>query len=175
MRFWWNVRGYKWEVKSEGWNVRDAKQCFAPNLSRLAYLPLPFAISRFPFHLCRFTTKMKSVIYLSIVTASISFTITETRVFKPVRELVKSKNSFLGELFSCGYCFGHWVAFALVAICQPNFLETWWLLDYFFTALVIAWLSAFQWIVMCLLMEKAEKWREKIVNKKWVLDPPKKT
>ncbi len=82
-----------------------------------------FAISRFPFHLCRFTLTMKSVIYLSIVTASISFTVTETKVFHPVREWTKSKNGFLGELVSCGYCFGHWVAFVLVAIYRPKLFE----------------------------------------------------
>ncbi len=81
---------------------------------------------------------MKSVVYLSIATASISFTITETKMFMPVREWAKNKNVFLGELVSCGYCFGHWVAFALVAIYQPKLFESWWLLDYFLTALVIA-------------------------------------
>ena len=78
-------------------------------------------------------------------------------MFMPVREWVKRKNSLLGELISCGYCFGYWVAFVLVAICQPKLFEQWWLLDYFITALVIAWLSAFQWSLMCWLMEKAEK------------------
>ncbi|NOG82214.1 MAG: DUF1360 domain-containing protein [Planctomycetes bacterium] len=45
---------------------------------------------------------------------------------------MKIKNSFLGELFSCSYCFGHWVAFAFVTIYQPKLFEVWWLLDYFF-------------------------------------------
>ena len=93
------------------------------------------------------------VIYLSFVTASISFTVTETKMFMPVREWAKSKNSFLGGFLSCGYCFGLWVAFALVAIYQPKLFELWWLLDYFLTALVIAWLAAFQWALMCLLMD----------------------
>lgn len=100
---------------------------------------------------------MKEVIYLSFVAASISFTVTETKIFMPVREWTKRKNSLLGELLSCGYCFGHWIAFALVAIYQPKLFESWWLLDYFLTAIVVAWLSAFQWILMCMIMEKAEK------------------
>ncbi len=78
-------------------------------------------------------------------------------MFMSVREWTKSKNSFLGELFSCGYCFGQWVAFALVAIYQPKLFELWWLLDYFLTALVIAWLAALQWVLMSMLMEKAGK------------------
>ncbi len=98
-----------------------------------------------------------NVIYLSLVAASISFTVTETKVFKPLREWTKSKSSLLGGLTSCGYCFAHWVAFVLVAIYQPKLSESWWLLDYFFTALVIAWLSAFQWVLMCWLMKNADK------------------
>jgi len=102
-------------------------------------------------------SRMKEVIYLSFITASISFTVTETKVFMPLHEWVKRKNSFLGGLLSCGYCFGHWIAFALVAIYQPRLFKFWWLLDYFLTALVIAWLGAFQWILMCWLMDKAGK------------------
>ncbi|MCP4401367.1 MAG: DUF1360 domain-containing protein [bacterium] len=95
---------------------------------------------------------MKMVIYLSFVTASIAFTVTEVKLFEPFRLWIKEKSSFLGELFSCGYCFGHWVAFLLVAIYQPRPFEIYWLPDYFLTALVISWLSAFQWALMCWLM-----------------------
>ncbi len=109
------------------------------------------AVDFSPFTIAILLITMKDIIYLSFVTSSISFSVTETKIFKPLREWIKSKNGFLGELVSCGYCFGHWIAFALVAIYQPNFFETWWLKDYFFTALVIAWLSAFQWIVICLI------------------------
>ncbi len=100
---------------------------------------------------------MKIVIYLSFVTASIAFTVTETKLFKPLREWLQNKIPFLGELFSCGYCFGHWVAFALVAVYRPKLFGYWWLLDYFLTALVIAWFSGFQWLLMCGLMDKAGK------------------
>ena len=100
---------------------------------------------------------MEMIIYLSLITASLSFTATETKLVKPFREWIQSKNAFLGELFSCGYCFGHWVAFVLVAVYRPKLFELWWLLDYFLTALVIAWLGAFQWAVMCWLMQKTGK------------------
>jgi len=100
---------------------------------------------------------VKTVIFLSMVCASISFTVTETKLFKPFREWTKRKSKFLGELFSCGYCFGHWVAFALTAIYRPRLLESWWLTDYFLTALVIAWLSGLQWALMCLFMTKTGK------------------
>jgi len=100
---------------------------------------------------------MKEVIYLSLATASISCTVTEMKLFKPVREWAKKKNTLLGELLSCCYCFGHWVAFTLTAVYRPRIFESWWLLDYFLTALVIAWIAAFQVVVMCWLMEKAGK------------------
>ena len=100
---------------------------------------------------------MESVIYLSLVTASISFTISEAKIFLPLREWTKKKSTFFGNLLSCGYCFGHWVAFLLVAIYRPRLFEFWWLLDYFLTALLISWLSAFQWIMMCWLMDKSGK------------------
>jgi len=100
---------------------------------------------------------MKLIIYLSLATASISFTVTETKVFLPLRECLKKKSPLLGELVSCGYCFAQWVAFVLGAVYRPRLFFAWWLLDYFLTALVIAWLSAFQWVVLCWLMAKAGK------------------
>jgi hypothetical protein len=100
---------------------------------------------------------MEKVIYLSFVTASISFTVTEAKLFLPLREWVKGKNSKAGELLCCGYCLGHWVAFGLVAVYQPKLFEFWSPTDYFLTALVIAWLGAFQGILLCWLMEKVGK------------------
>jgi hypothetical protein len=100
---------------------------------------------------------MEKIIYLSFVTASISFTVTETKLFQPLREWVKHKNHFLAGMLSCGYCFGHWLALALVVIYGYSRFTAWWPLDYFLTALVIAWLSAFQWILLCWLMDKIGK------------------
>jgi hypothetical protein len=100
---------------------------------------------------------LENMLLLAMVNASIVFTISETKIFRPFREWVKQKSEFLGEMLSCGYCLGHWVAFALVAIYQPRLFDSWWLLDYFLTALLIAWLSAFQWVLMCWLMDKAGK------------------
>ncbi|MCB9500633.1 MAG: DUF1360 domain-containing protein [Deferribacteres bacterium] len=96
------------------------------------------------------------VFYLSFAVASISFTVTETKIFEPLRAWTNSKK-ILGGLLSCGYCFGHWVAFGLVALYQPRLFHFWWLVDYFFSALVIAWFSAYQWILMCWLMDKVGK------------------
>jgi alpha/beta superfamily hydrolase len=59
---------------------------------------------------------MIDALFLSIIVASISFTVTEARLFKPIRVWIKKRNSFWGSFLLCGYCFGHWIAFALVAI-----------------------------------------------------------
>ena len=99
---------------------------------------------------------IEEVLLLSLVTASVSFTISEAKLFKPLREWVHGKLP-LGELLSCGYCLGHWIAFIIVAIYRTRLFEMWWPLDYFLTALVIAWLGGIQWALMCLIMEKAKK------------------
>jgi len=103
----------------------------------------------------RFRIKMKQIIYLSFVTASVSFTVTEMKIFQSLREWLKKKNSFFGELLSCCYCFSHWVAAILVVIYQAKLFNTWWLLDYFLTVLVVAWLGSFQVVLMCWLTDKA--------------------
>jgi Protein of unknown function (DUF1360) len=79
------------------------------------------------------------VVSLSLVTASVAFTLSETKLFAGLREWLKGRSALLGKLVGCGYCLGHWVAFGLVAIYRPRLLEAWWLL----TALIIALLAAF--------------------------------
>jgi hypothetical protein len=100
---------------------------------------------------------MTDILCLSFVTGAVAFAVTETRLFRPVREWATGKNAFWGDLCSCGYCISHWVALVLVAIYQPRLLQRLWLLDYLLTVLIIAWLGGFQWVLMCLLMSKAGK------------------
>lgn len=101
---------------------------------------------------------MLEIIYLSFVTASISFTVAETKLFEPLRKFFDKHISLIGKLFNCGYCFGHWIAFILVAIYRPRlFQSSFLLIDYFFTALVITWLAGFQWILLCYLMKSITK------------------
>lgn len=100
---------------------------------------------------------LERVVLLSLVTASVAFTLSEAVLLKGLRERVAAWSPWWGKLLSCGYCQGHWVAFGLVAIYRPRLFEAWWLLDYLLTALVIAWLAAFQWAALCWLVEKADK------------------
>lgn len=100
---------------------------------------------------------MVQIFWLSAATASVAFTLTETKLFQPFRNWVLRRSNFLGKLVNCGYCTGHWIAFILEAVYKPRVFNCCLFLDYFLTALVIAWLGAFQWIIMCLLMKKAGK------------------
>lgn len=97
------------------------------------------------------------LILLSIVNASISFTITESVLFQPLRQYLKTKTIWLSKLVSCGYCLGHWTALGLVSIYQFNLFHSNILIDYFCTILVISWLSAVQWLLMCYLMKLTDK------------------
>jgi len=100
---------------------------------------------------------MEQVLWLSLATASVAFTISETAMFAGIREWLQGRYTWLGKLASCGYCISHWIALGLVAFYRPRLFEAWWLVDYFLTALVIAWLAAFQWAALCWLLDKAGK------------------
>jgi len=100
---------------------------------------------------------MELTVYLSMVTAALSFLAAESSVFAPVREWAAKKHALLGKLASCCYCLGHWVAFILAALYKPRLFELWWLLDYVLTALAVAWLAAFQSMLLCVLMNAGEK------------------
>ena len=100
---------------------------------------------------------MYDALILSCITASISFTFAETKICEPLRKWLQKRTRFFGQLFSCGYCLGHWMAFGLVALYQPRVVHGWAPLDYVLTALIVAWLAAFQWIAMCWLMKQGSK------------------
>ena len=102
------------------------------------------------------TIIMDQIIWLSVITASVAFTFTETRLLLPFREWVCKRSKFFGKLVKCGYCTGHWVAFILTTIYKPRLFYCCALLDYFLTALAIAWLGALQWILCAGLWKKQE-------------------
>lgn len=103
------------------------------------------------------TVVITELILLSTVTACISFNVTEAAVSKGLRAWIESKSGFLGKLTHCGYCFGFWVALIMEFTFRIQLFDTWILLDYALTTLVITWISGFQWIFMCCLMKFAGK------------------
>jgi hypothetical protein len=100
---------------------------------------------------------MEQIALLSAVTAIIAFDIADSALFEPVRRWLKCRSRFVGELVSCGYCVGHWIALGLTLVYRPHILVLWWPLDIFLTSLVVAWLSAFQWLALCWLFARVGK------------------
>jgi len=96
---------------------------------------------------------MLEILVLSMTTACLSFTISESVLFRPLRTWLASRSAVAGNLACCGYCLGHWLALALVLVYQPGLISSRFaLLDLLVTVLCVAWLAGLQWIAMCGLM-----------------------
>jgi hypothetical protein len=93
-----------------------------------------------------------------MITACLAFTISESTLFAPFRSWLKRKSIFLGHLFACGYCLGHWIAFALNLLVHPIFhIHSNEYINFLLTVFLTAWLAGFQWAFMCLLQRLAGK------------------
>jgi len=93
------------------------------------------------------------VILISAATASISFVVSESVLFRPVRLLAARCCPMLGKLLSCGFCLGYWVAAAFELLYWPRLFSCWDPLDYGVTVAVVAWFSGLQWATMCALLK----------------------
>ena len=49
----------------------------------------------------------REIIALSLANAALAFNVTETKLFKPFRDWLKTQNHILGDLAACGYCLGY--------------------------------------------------------------------
>jgi hypothetical protein len=101
--------------------------------------------------------EVREVLFLSIVSASLSFTISETKIFRPLRWYLMRLSSFLGDLVCCGYCLGFWFSCLLCLIHQPTLINKYHILDLILTYFIVAWLSGLQWAFMNLLMVAIKK------------------
>lgn len=95
---------------------------------------------------------MVKIAVLSMVTAMLSFTISEMAVFSGIRLKIMALHPFLGEMVQCGFCLGCWIALFLVLLTRIPLYDS-----YLLAAAVVAWLSGFQWGLMCLLFERTGK------------------
>lgn len=59
---------------------------------------------------------LSDLVVLSLATATISVTVTQSILFKPIRDRVSTHWTWGGDLIHCSYCLGHWVACVLVTI-----------------------------------------------------------
>jgi hypothetical protein len=113
-------------------------------------------------------------VYRLFVVASVvmgaSHTIARERLFRPLRDRLGGKESWLGYLVSCPYCVSHWVAFVVVPLTGSYFVETaplgspfaWvvrWLLSSIFVATVAAYLRVLFYVAdeSQVLLRKVEK------------------
>jgi hypothetical protein len=81
------------------------------------------------------------LIWLSIASGAISYTITKTPVFEWLRDFF-NPDTLIGYLMQCPYCMGHWVSFFLIGVYQPMpFTGTY--LDFLACAFAVAMLQTF--------------------------------
>lgn len=95
------------------------------------------------------------IVLTSIVTASVSFLVIDSRLFQWFRGWVKDC-----PLFKCGICFGHWVALALVIGLKIKLFGTYWLVDIILSTLVIAWLGGLGYLITNFFVDMTEELKE---------------
>jgi hypothetical protein len=84
-----------------------------------------------------------SLVIVSLAVSTVSMTMTKAKISKPLREYIKSRNAWLHGLFSCPYCFGHWVSFVAVLAVRPVVTNSGFLpLDLLISALAVTALAA---------------------------------
>jgi hypothetical protein len=92
------------------------------------------------------------IIILGAATGAISMTISKSKLFKPLRDLIPRRNAFLAFLddgLACPYCTSHWIAFLLTLVYFPKPLpHTWVGVDFLVSMMVIVALASFtaKWI-----------------------------
>lgn len=61
------------------------------------------------------------LIIISLAVASISYTISKSGIFLPVRLFICKHIHFLGQLISCPYCLSNWVSFIIFITIYKSF------------------------------------------------------
>jgi hypothetical protein len=92
------------------------------------------------------------LLILSLVVASIAWTVTQEEIFEELREWAKkrsktAKNIAVRKFFyvwTCEYCFSHWVTILVLLIAQfPLLFDDW--RGYFLSFFILPWLAN-QWM-----------------------------
>lgn len=61
-------------------------------------------------------TTLEYILYLSLCTASVSYTITWAGIFEWLRNWVSRFGRWFDDLFHCPYCLGHYIALAIMLV-----------------------------------------------------------
>ena len=92
------------------------------------------------------------LVILSMVVACISWTVTQEEIFREWREVCKDKSKTCGSIlqrkffyvFTCEYCFSHWVTLALLALTDYRLLIDDWR-GYILAFFLLPWIAN-QWM-----------------------------
>lgn len=95
-----------------------------------------------------FLTQVYSLLILSLVVASIAWTVTQEEIFREFREVCEERSEHCRTLlerkffyvFTCEYCFSHWVGLAVIAATEFRLLiEDW--RGYIVAFFVLPWVA----------------------------------
>lgn len=85
-----------------------------------------------------------SFLVLSMAVAAVSVTLTKSGIFEKPRSWIDAKNAFLGDLVHCPYCTSHWLSFLTVALYQPTFVSSGYVVaDYAISAFAMIMLASY--------------------------------
>ncbi len=62
---------------------------------------------------------------IGITTGVISLTLTKSKMFSPMRNWIRYRSNWWGELVSCPYCASHWVGGLLTLTLRPASAPGW--------------------------------------------------
>jgi len=90
------------------------------------------------------------IVILSLVVASISWTVTQEKIFEEPREFLKKKSETAKNMlirkfcyvWTCEYCFSHWVALVVILIAEFKLLFDDWR-GYLISFFVLPWVANF--------------------------------
>lgn len=85
--------------------------------------------------------RLLDLMLAGIAGSVVLITVTRSTLFRPLRSKLDERSVLLGDLIHCPYCFGHWVGWLLAALLKLRLFPLHWLLNWFFSGLVVAWLS----------------------------------
>lgn len=86
---------------------------------------------------------IEKLIICTLLTASLSWLVTQSEIFSPFRMWIIKRTRFFGKLCDCHYCLSHWIAFAIVIMFDIRLIGTYFILDWLLTAVTMAWLVTF--------------------------------
>lgn len=101
----------------------------------------------------------ESILISSLVVACISFTITVTGIFAPLREWLGDLHEKVDHLVHCPYCFSHYVAAVYLACFDVGLItiSRLWIFNYIFSIFALVAISSLAHYVMIRAYEPIAK------------------